>query len=145
MGVRKSAAEARKAFEEVLPYIPGRYVAMASKADWFTPASSDIAEENYKTEVTKAVAEKRRQNAIKALGGNAPWLDGVKSKGAPVIEARIRAALPKWDANWGRPYTEKVLPELERLPARTVDWKRNISERLVKTVEILKKAYGKPV
>ena len=59
-------------------------------------------------------------------------------KGAPVIAARIVAALPEWEANFGPKYT-RVQAAVKRLPPKTRDWRANITNRLVPVVEEWKK------
>jgi len=139
--VVKTKEEARANFEAAIPYIPARYESGVRKADWYTPASSDQAEENYATAVQKAITEKSRQKAIKAMS-NADWQNAAISKGAPIIGARIREALGKWLDNWG-PMYDQVVEQVGRLPPKTVDWRANIENRLYPIVETWKRAAGK--
>jgi len=137
----KTLEEALRNFETALPYIPARYEAGVKKADWYTAAASDQAEKNYADAISKAVAEKRRQNAIKALS-NDVWVKAAVEKGAKIISDRIRLALPKWRENFGAVYS-KILDLLPRLPPKTLDWRSNITNRLMPVVETWKKASGK--
>ena len=137
----KTLEEALRNFEAALVYIPARYEAGVKKADWYTPASSDQAEKNYADAVSKAIAEKRRQNAIKKLS-NDVWVKAAVEKGARIIADRIRIALPKWKENFGAVYS-KILDLLPRLPPKTLDWRANINNRLVPVVETWRKAAGK--
>jgi len=139
--VLKTKEEARANFEAAVSYIPDRYRAGVEKADWLTPAKSDVAEKNYADAVSKAVAEKRRQKRIAELT-NDDWKRAAVEKGAPIIGERIRAALDKWMAIWG-PMYDKVAAVVPSLPPKTLDWRANINNRLVKVVETWKKAAGK--
>jgi len=141
--VLKTKEEARANFEAAVPYIPDRYVAGVEKADWFTPASSDTAEKNFATQMSKVIAEKRRLKGIKAIT-NADWQAAAREKGAPVIGDRIRAALDKWEAEWG-PMYDKIVALVPKLPPKTIDWRENINKRLVAVVAEWRKAAGKPV
>lgn len=139
--VLKTTKEARENFEAALPFIPERYEKGARKADWYTPAKSPEAEANYKAVMTKVLAEERRRKRIEALS-NTVWLTGLIEKGKPIIEDRIRKALGKWESKWGPMYAEitKLVPTL---PRKSVDFMKNISERLVPTVKKWKEVSGK--
>jgi len=140
--VIKTKEEARANFEAAIAYIPARYSAGVSKADWLTAAKSDQAEKNYAAGVQQAIANKTRQKAISALT-NDDWKNAALNKGAPVIGERIRAALGTWAANWG-PMYDQVASKVATLPAKTPDWRANINNRLVPIVETWRKAAGKP-
>ena len=139
--VVKTKEQARANFEAAVTYIPDRYKAGIMVADWLTPAKSDVAERNYADAVSKAVAEKRRQKAIAAMT-NDEWKNAAITKGAPIIAERIRAALDTWLRNWG-PMYDQVVSVVSTLPPKTLDWRANINNRLVKVVETWKKAAGK--
>jgi len=139
--VLKTKEEARANFEAAVAYIPERYRIGIEKADWFTPASSDQAEANYATALTTAIAEKRRQKAIKQVS-NTDWQEAAVTKGAPIIGERIRAALDKWITEWG-PMYDRIVALVPRLPPKTLDWRANINNRLVRVVEEWKRASGK--
>jgi len=139
--VMKTLTEAREHFEAAVDYIPARYEEGVKKADWLTPAKSDKAEENYATQVRKAIAEKKRQKAIAKMS-NDDWLKPTIDKGVPIIGDRIRAALDKWQAEWG-PMYESVQRTVEALPPKEIDFRVNINKRLVPVVEQWKKAAGK--
>ncbi len=139
--VPKTKEEARANFETAIPYIGSRYEAGVKRADWQGPASSDQAERNYAENVTKAVSEKSRQRKIQAMS-NQDWQQAAAEKGAPIIGERVRMNLDKWARNWG-PLYDQVVAEVGRLPAKTTDFRANITNRLVKVVESWKKAAGK--
>ena len=139
--VTKTKEEARANFEASITYIPDRYAAGVRKADWATPAGSDAAEKNYAAGVNKAIAAKSHQKGVKKVS-NSEWQEKAATLGAGVIGDRIRAALSKWDANWG-PMYDTVRSKVATLPPRTVDWRANINTRLVPVVETWKKAAGK--
>jgi hypothetical protein len=139
--VLKSKAEARANFEAAVAYIPSRYEAGVKKADWQTPASSEQAEKNFAAEMSKVISEKRRQAGVKAVS-NADWQNAAVTKGAPIIGDRIRAALGKWEAEWG-PMYDQVVSTVGTLPAKTTDWRANVNNRLMKVVETWRKAAGK--
>jgi len=137
----KTVEDARAALEEALPVIPSRYERGVKRADWHSAASSDVAEKNYADGVSRAIATKRRQAKIKAMT-NDDWQTAAVEKGARIIGDRVRGALDKYAKNFGDVYS-KALDEFKRLPPRTTDWKANITNRLMKTVEAWKKAAGK--
>lgn len=139
--VVKTKEEARANFEAAVAYIPSRYESGVDKADWLNPAKSVQAETNYADGVSKAVADKRRQKAIAAMT-NEDWKNAAKTKGAPIIGARITAALPKWAANWG-PMYDQVTSTVAGLKPKTTDFMTNINNRLVPVVKTWKKAAGK--
>jgi len=139
--VLKTKEEARANFEAAVPYIPARYEAGIRKADWHTPASSDASETNFRTVMEVVLAEKRRQVAIKAMT-NADWQNAAIVKGRPVIGDRIRGALDKWLREWG-PMYDTIVALIGRLPPKTVDFRANITNRLVPIVEQWKRAAGK--
>jgi hypothetical protein len=139
--VVKTKEIARRNFETAVTYIPDRYRAGVGIANWYEPAKSDTAERNYADAVSKAVAEKRRQKAISALN-NDVWKNAAINKGAPIIAERIRGALDKWIAVWG-PMYDQVVSVVAGLPPKTIDWRANINNRLVKVVETWKRAAGK--
>ena len=139
--VIKTKEQARANLENSISYIPSRYVDGVSAADWKTPAGSDQAEANYASEIAKAVTGKTRQKAIQATP-NTDWQDGAKNKGAAVIGERIRGALEDWSREWGPKY-DQVVGVVKGLKPSTVDFRANITNRLVPTVEAWKRAAGK--
>jgi len=137
----KTKEEARANLEASVSYIPDRYRAGVSRADWATPAGSDQAERNYADAMSKVIAAKRRQNNVKKVS-NATWQAQAMEKGGAVIGERIRASIDKQAANWA-PIYDRVVSDIARLPARTVDFRSNITNRVVGTVESWKKHSGK--
>jgi len=139
--VLKTKEEARANFEAAIGYIPARYSAGVAKADWLTPAKSDVAEKNFADAMSKAISAKSRQKEI-AKVTNEEWRTAAQNKGAPIIGDRIRGALDTWVAEWG-PMYDQVTSKVAALPAKTLDWRANITNRLVPTVETWRKAAGK--
>lgn len=137
----KTKQQAQANFEASTTYIPSRYEAGVRAADWQTKAASDQAEQNYAAGVQKAIAAKSRQNKIRNVS-NTDWQNAAATKGAPIIGDRIRQAVPKWAANWG-PIYDSVVTAIGSMRPRTVDYKTNITNRLIPTVEAWKKAAGK--
>lgn len=141
MGVHKTLAEARANFESAIPMIRPRYEAGVDKATWADKASSSQAEENYATAVQKAISNKTRAKMCREAG-DAAWKTGAKEKGGPIIGTRLTAAMPKYEEKFG-PIYAGVTADVDRMPPKTVDWRTNIEQRLVKTVESWKKHSGK--
>jgi hypothetical protein len=139
--VIKTKEEARANFEAAIAYIPSRYEAGVNKADWLTPAKSDNAEKNYAAGVGDAVAQKRRQKAIAKLS-NEDWKSAAVAKGVPIIGERVRAALGKWQTNWG-PMYDQVGAKVASLTPRSTDWRANVNNRVFPVVEAWRKAAGK--
>jgi len=137
----KTKEEARANLEASVTYIPDRYKAGVGRADWATPAGSDQAEKNYADAMSKAIAAKRRQINVKKVS-NAVWQALAVEKGGAVIGERIRAAIPKQAEKWG-PIYDRVQSDVARLAPRTVDFRANITNRVVGTVESWKKHSGK--
>jgi len=135
----KTLAEARRHFEEALPYISTRYSAGIDRAEWQKPAAE--AEPLFKEAMSKVIAEELRKKGILKVT-DTEWRDLAKTKGAPIIETRIRAALDTWEANFG-PIYEKIVKLVPTLPKRVIDFRTNINQRLVRVVEEWKKAAGK--
>lgn len=136
----KTKEEARANLEYSIGVIPDRYRVGVGRADWATPAGSDQAEKNFADAMSKAIAAKRRQVNVKKVS-NAEWQALARDKGGAVIGERIRGALDKQSANWG-PIYDRVVADIGRLPPRTVDFRSNITNRVVGTVEAWKKHSG---
>jgi len=137
----KTKEEARANLEASIPYIGERYKSGVGRADWATPAGSDNAEKNYGEGVARAVAAKRRQLAIKRIS-NAEWQSRAIEKGGAIIGERIRGAIDKQASKWG-PIYDRVTNDVARLPAKTVDFRTNVTNRVIGTVESWKKHSGK--
>uniref|UniRef100_A0A6M3XU39 Uncharacterized protein n=1 Tax=viral metagenome TaxID=1070528 RepID=A0A6M3XU39_9ZZZZ len=137
----KTKEEAKANLEASIGYIPDRYRTGVSRADWATPAGSDQAEKNFADSMSKVIASKRRQANVKKVS-NAEWQALARDKGGAVIGERIRGALEKQSARWS-PIYDRVVADIGRLPPRTVDFRSNINNRVVGTVEAWKKHSGK--
>ena len=137
----KTKEEARANLESSVPYIGDRYKAAVARADWATPAGSDQAEKNFADKMSQVIAKKTRQIRIK-LVSNSEWQSRAMEKGGAVIGERVRQAIEKQAAVWG-PIYDRVASDVSRLPARTVDFRTNITNRVVGTVESWKKHAGK--
>lgn len=137
----KTKEEARANLEQSLAFVGDRYKIGVSRADWATPASSDNAEKNFATKMSQVIASKRRQLMIKQVS-NSVWQSAAVNKGSVVIADRMRGALDKQSAKFGAIY-DRVISDLARLPARTTDFRQNITARVVGTVESWKKHSGK--
>lgn len=137
----KTKEEARANLEQSLTYVPNRYVAGVKRADWATAAGSDQAEKNFGDSMSRVIAEKRRQVNVKKVS-NSEWQEKAANKGGAVIQQRMRESLDKQAANFGAIY-DKVVADIQRLPQRTVDFRTNITNRVVGVVEAWKKHSGK--
>lgn len=137
----KTKEEANANLEASLPFVAARYKTGVGRADWSTPASSDQAESNFASAMSKVIAKKTRQAKIK-LVSNSVWQELASVKGGAVIEERMRGALEKQAAKWN-PIYDRVVGDIARLPARTVDFRTNITNRVVGTVESWKRHSGK--
>lgn len=137
----KTKEEARANLEASVSYIPERYKVGVGRADWAGPAGSDAAERNFADAMAKAIAAKRRQVKVKQVS-NATWQSLASEKGGAVIGERIRSAIPKQSERWG-PIYDRVSSDIARLPARTVDFRANVTSRVMGTVESWKKHSGK--
>lgn len=137
----KTKEEARANLEYSVAVIPDRYKAGVKRADWATPAGSDHAEKNFADAMSRAVAAKSRQKGVKAVS-NAEWQTLASDKGGAVIGTRIREAIDKQAARWG-PIYDGVVADVARLAPRTIDFRTNITNRVVGTVESWKKHSGR--
>ena len=137
----KTKEEAKANLEASVPYIGDRYKVAVARADWATPAGSDQAEKNFAAKMSEVIAKKTRQARIKQVS-NSEWQELAVNKGGAVIGERVRASINKQAAKWG-PIYDRVVAEIPRLPARTVDFRTNITNRVVGTVEAWKKHSGK--
>lgn len=137
----KTAEQARANLEASVTYIPERYKQGVSTADWQAKAASDAAERNYADAVSNAVAKKSRQAGVRKVT-NEEWKAAATNKGGAVIGTRIRESLDKQSANW-KPIYDRVTADVAKLPPRTVDFRTNVTNRVMGTVESWKKAAGK--
>lgn len=137
----KTKEEARANLEASVAYIPDRYKSGVGRADWATPAGSDQAERNFAEKMAQVISKKTRQIRVRAVS-NATWQAAAIEKGGAVIGTRIREAIDKQATKWG-PIYDRVAADVLRLPGRTVDFRTNITNRVVGTVEAWKKHSGK--
>lgn len=137
----KTKDEAFANLQASLTYVGDRYKVGVGRADWATPAASDQAERNFASRMSEVIAKKTRQAKIK-LVTNAEWQARAMEKGGAVIAERMRASLEKQSARWS-PIYDRVVADMGRLPARTTDWRSNITNRVVGTVESWKRHSGK--
>lgn len=137
----KTKDEARANLESSLTYVSDRYTTAVKRADWATKAGSDQAEKNFAEKMSQVIAKKTRQINTKKVG-NSVWQEAAATKGGAVIAQRMRDALGKQAANWG-PIYDGVVNDVARLAPRTVDFRTNITNRVVGTVESWKKHSGK--
>jgi len=139
--VHKTIAEAKKNLEEAIPYIGPRYKTSVLKADWATNAGGDQAEANYADGVSKAVAGKTRQKAIR-LVSNADWQNSAANLGAPIIGERVRAGLTKYESNMG-PVLDAMNLAADAAPPKGPDFRANVTNRLIPVIEAAKTASGR--
>jgi len=137
----KTKEEARSNLEQSLAFVPDRYINGVKRADWATPAASDQAEKNFAEKMSQVIAKKTRQSKIKQVS-NSDWQEKAAVKGGAVIGQRMRDSLDKQAANW-QPIYDKVVADIGRLPEKTVDFRTNITNRVVGTVESWKRHAGK--
>jgi len=137
----KTKEEARANLEQSLAFVGDRYKVAVARADWATAAASDNAEKNFATKMSQVIASKRRQTMIKQVS-NSEWQQAAVNKGSVVIADRMRASLDKQSARFGAVY-DRVVSDIARLPARTTDFRQNITARVVGVVESWKKHSGK--
>ena len=137
----KTKEEARANLEMSLTYVADRYKAGVGRADWATAAASDQAEKNFATKMSEAIAKHTRQIKVK-LVSKAEWQSRAVEKGGAVIAERMRGALDKQSAKWS-PIYDRVVADVQRLQPRTTDFRTNITNRVVGTVEAWKKHSGK--
>lgn len=137
----KTKEEAKANLEQSLTYVGDRYINAVKRADWSTKAGSDQAERNFAESMSQVIAKKTRQTQVKKVS-NSTWQEAAAVKGGAVIATRMRDSLDKQAANFA-PIYDAVCSAVQRLPARTVDFRTNITNRVVGTVEAWKKASGK--
>lgn len=137
----KTKEEAKANLEMSLTYVGDRYKVGVGRADWATKAGSDQAEKNFATKMSEVIAKKTRQVKIK-LVSNSVWQQLAIDKGGAVIADRMRGALDKQSANFGKVY-DAARADFAALPPRTTDWRSNITNRVTGAVTAWKKHSGK--
>ncbi len=133
--VHKTMQEAREHLRDIIPKIGARYESATARAEWSVAASSEEAEANFNMAMTAVLASKKRQIRSREVG-DAPYRDGCRTKGAPIIGGRITASLDKYMTNLGRVLTP-VYAIVDALPRRGLDAMANIDNRLKPTVQAL--------
>lgn len=139
----KTIGEAEANLKQSIAYIPDRYKKGVMAADWATPAGSDEAESNYATAISQAIADGTRQRKIRETS-NAVWQAGASGKGAVNIGPGILAGLEKYRSNMS-PVLDAMNAASDAAPARTTDYRTNITQRLIPVIEAAKRAAGKSV
>lgn len=130
--VHKTAAEARDHLRDIIPKIKDRYTASTQRAEWAAAASSEEAESNFNSAMVTVLAAKKRQSRCREVG-DSKYRKGCADKGAPVIGARITAALDDYYSNFSKVYAP-VLAVVDALPRKGLDAMENIDNRLKPTV-----------
>lgn len=141
--VHKSIEEARKHLGEAAPVIGTRYKEATAKAVWAEAAASNAAKANYEAGLAEAIAAGRREANIREAG-DTKYRKGCSEKGAAVIGGRITAALAEYASKFS-PVLSAMNSAADAAPARTRDFRTNITNRLMPVVEAAKRAVGKPV
>jgi hypothetical protein len=139
--VRRTIEDASKNLEAAVAVIPARYRAGVEKADWFTAATSDAAQKLWIEKITDPKIQERRLARLKEVT-NADWIRAAVEKGATVISDRIRKAVPKYKERFG-PILDAMNRAAEAAPPKSVDFRANITNRLIPVVEAAKRAAGK--
>lgn len=139
--VHKTIGEARKNLSDSVAYIPARYEASTARADWATPAASAEATANYTAGIAESEAKGLRVKGI-VEAGDAKYKLGCKEKGAKVIGARISAALPIYEREFS-PVLSAMNAASDGAPARTRDWRSNVTNRLFPVIEAARRVVGK--
>jgi hypothetical protein len=134
--VMKTVEEAKAHLKDASAFIPSRYVEGVEKATWKDQATK--GEDLYAAEMSKVIAEKRRQKGV-AKSSDEEWKRGAREKGGAVIGSRISGATDKYAVNFGAVYKE-VQATVKTLPPRTADMKSNVMNRLLPVVEAAQKA-----
>lgn len=137
----KTVEEAKANLEQSLTFVEDRYKTGVGRADWQTKAASDNAEKNFAQAMSAAISKKTRQLGVKQVS-NAAWQEAASVKGGAVIATRMRESLDKQSTNFAKVYSP-VMADVQRLPPRTTDFRTNITNRVVGTVESWKKHSGK--
>ena len=139
--VHKTIGQAKDNLDKSIAYIPDRYKAAVGKADWATPAGSDEAESNYGEAVSRAVADRTRQKRVREVS-NEEWRSRAKDVGGARIGEGVRKGLGKYTARMG-PVLDAMNAASDAAPARVIDWRANITNRLIPVVEAARRAAGK--
>jgi len=141
--VHKTIAEAKDNLRTAAPLVGPRYKLATGRADWEGPASTPESQANYEAGIAESNAAGRRIAKVREAG-NAKFVKGCAEKGALVIGARITAAIEDYGREFS-PILSAMNAASDAAPARTRDFRTNVTNRLLPVVEAAKKAAGKPV
>lgn len=133
MAKHKTITDAAANLEAAIQYIPDRYKAGVTGANWQEAAGSDAAEANFAGAMQRAIAEKKRQTAIRNTP-NSVWQNGATTKGYNNIGQGIRNGLGKYRTNFA-PVLDAMNAAADAAPAKGIDWRQNINNRLMPVVE----------
>lgn len=137
--VMKTLEQAKSNLSDSIGNIPARYEAGVKQANWRTAAAN--GEDNYKSAMNVVLAKGLRRAGIEKVSDE-EWRDAAAKKGAPIIGSRLQDSLGKWEANWG-PMYQAVQSKVNQLPGKGIDFRQNITNRLIPVVEQWKKSSGK--
>jgi hypothetical protein len=124
--------EVRKRLEAALGTIADRYKAGVQASSWKDPTLKQA--DHYYTALDRIKTEDLYRKGVNASSDD-EWRSGAIQKGAPILPTRLRAALPKWESNWGPKY-EAVKRTITTLPPPTPDAETNIDLRLKPIVRV---------
>lgn len=124
----RTIEEAAQHLEASIPLIGPRYQAGVEVADWAGPASSDASESNFAAKMQQVISKKSRAAGVRKAG-NESWRSGAITKGVQVIGEAVRRSIPKYQANFARPYAAAI-QVVKTLPPRGLDAMANIDSRL---------------
>ena len=141
--VHKTITEAGAHLAEAASTIGPRYKAATSRADWEGPSKSKEAESNYQEGISESIADNRRVKGIEKAS-NSKYQRGCAEKGSAVIGKRVADSRGEYESNFS-PVLSAMTDASDRAPARTRDFRANITNRLVPVVEAARRAVGKTV
>ena len=118
-----SEAAIQEKMNQAVASIPARYTTGVNSAAWNGPALA--GQDLYVSAMADPVVLARRSSGI-AKVSDTQWKADTVTKGASIIAARFKLAIPKQIANY-RPF--RVALEALVLPARTTDPLLNLTQR----------------
>ena len=123
----KSATQIDANYKAAIGRVPGAYKSgVMATSDWQEKASSNEAEELWKTKIAEAAPANRRQKAVSQVS-NAEWQGKAANIGAARIGAGMSANADKRTRNF-EPYRSAI--EGVSLPPRTADPMANVDARV---------------